>query len=150
MGFFTSAVSSAAKAINGGYTLAAVERFSREAGWRVSERRGNKVTVYLEDPIGFDRPIIVNCGQFLVMATFSLATMTEVPGEISGFLLCRNDDLVYGKWGVAVEDGEAMFGLCYVRSLEGLDAVAFRSICEEMATEAGSFDGRMQRAGLLR
>ena len=150
MGFFTSAVSSAAKAINSGYTLSTVERFCRELGWPVSERRGNKVTVYLQDPIGHERPIVVNCSQFVILATFSLVTLAEVPAEISGFLLCRNNELVYGKWGVSVEDGEAHFHLGYVMNAEGLNATSFIAICEEMATEAGGFDGRMQRAGLLR
>ena len=142
MGFFTRAAP-----ING--TLSMVGRFCREAGWTANQRSEKSMVVFIRDSIGYDRPVIVSTGKFVVIGADSLVTMQQVPGEIAGMLLMRNDDLVYAKWSAYLDDGEVGFRLFHLLPAEILNAAIFRTICDEMVEEIGGFDGQMQRAGYL-
>jgi len=149
MGLFGDVVAAVGAGVKRGYVQSQVRQFCQRVGWPVEERGENLLWIHIHDPVGFKRAIVVNCKKFIFLGTFSHVTLTQAPGEITGHLLTRNDDLLFGKWSVSVDDGEISFHLGYMLPPDTLTETMFFAVCEEMAKEAGTFDAQMQQAGLL-
>jgi hypothetical protein len=89
----------------------------------------------------------------MLISTFSGAVVpvSRLPLEVMGYLLTRNRQLASGAWQASVmdNDGSVKFALAYCALVAGLDAAAFKIICEAMVQEAHEFDVKMKAIGLL-
>lgn len=135
--------------------LAAIERLCRELGWSVDERVGDHgIVLHFRDPLVNIRKVLVTGGESVAsISTFSAATLSssQVPQEVLGYLLLRNNELTTAAWRVsASDDGNAVFALAYCALIGGMNAATFKYICETQVKEANAFDTKMQAAGLLR
>jgi hypothetical protein len=134
--------------------VAAIEQFCRELCWSVDERVGDRgIVLHFRDPLMNIRKVLVTCGESIAsILTFSAATLlpSQVPQEVLGYLLIRNNELTTGAWRVsASDDGNASFALAYCALIGGLNADTFKYICETQVKEAHAFDTNMKSAGLL-
>jgi len=134
--------------------LAAIEQLCRELGWSVDERVGDHgIVLHFRDPLVNIRKVLVTCGESIAsILTFSAAALpsSQVPREVLGYLLIRNNELTTAAWRVsASDDGIASFALAYCVLIGGLNAATFKYICETQVKEAHAFDAKMKGAGLL-
>lgn len=130
------------------------ERLCQELGWSIDERNGEGVVLYFNDPtIGVRKGLVTEGAKVMLISTFSGAVVpaSRVPVEVMGYLLTRNTQLAAGAWQASVmdNDGNVKFALSYCALVAGLDAAAFKIICEAMVKEAHEFDVKMKVAGLL-
>jgi hypothetical protein len=131
-----------------------IDRLCQEIGWGVDERTSDGVALYFNDPLVRIRKVMATEGDRLVLfQTFSAAVIpaARLPVQVLGYLLSRNTELATCAWQASVNDnnGNLAFALAYCALVEGLDAYAFKNICEVMVKEAYEFDAKMKAAGLL-
>ena len=63
--------------------------------------------------------------------------------------LARNDESVFGKWQITVEDGVASVHLRYTALTNGLDAEHFKLICTTLVNEVAFVEEALHRQGML-
>ena len=131
-----------------------IERLCQEVGWGIDERNSDGVVLYFNDPVIRIRKVMVTEGtKVMLISTFSGAVVaaSRVPVEVMGYLLTRNTQMAAGAWQASVmdNDGNVKFALAYCALVAGLDATAFKVICEAMVKEVHEFDVKMKVAGLL-
>jgi hypothetical protein len=131
-----------------------IERLCQELGWSIGERNGEGVVLYFNDPaIGVRKVLVTEGDKVVLISTFSGAVVpaARLPVEVMGYLLTRNTQLAAAAWQASVmdNDGSVKFALAYCALVVGLDATAFKVICEAMVKEAHEFDVKMKAAGLL-
>lgn len=137
-----------------GQAAGRIERLCQELGWSIDERNGEGVGLYFNDPtIGVRKVLVTEGAKVMLISTFSGAVVppSRVPAEVLGYLLTRNTQLAAAAWQASVmdNDGQVKFALAYYALIEGLNAAAFKIICEAMVKEAHEFDVKMKAAGLL-
>jgi hypothetical protein len=130
------------------------ERLCQELGWSIDERNGEGVVLYFNDPeIGVRKVLVTEGAKVMLISTFSGAAVpaSRLPVEVMGYLLTRNTQLAGAAWQASVMEnsGSVKFALSYCALIAGLDAAAFKVICEVMVKEAHEFDVKMKAAGLL-
>jgi hypothetical protein len=135
-------------------TAGHIERLCQELGWSIDERNGEGVVLYFNDPTFGVRKVLVTEGaKVMLISTFSGAVVpaSRLPVEIMGYLLTRNTQLAGAAWQASIMEngGSVKFALAYCALIAGLDATAFKVICETMVKEAHEFDVKMKAAGLL-
>ena len=131
-----------------------IDRLCQEIGWSIDERTSDGVVLYFNDPLVRIRKVVVTeSTRLILLQTFSAATMpaARVPVQVMGYLLSRNTELATCAWQASVNDnsGNVAFALANCALVGGLDAAAFKAICEAMVKEAYEFDVKMKAAGLL-
>jgi hypothetical protein len=131
-----------------------IERLCQELGWSIDERNGERVILYFNDPtLGVRKVLVTEGAKVMLISTFSGAVVpaSRLPVEVLGYLLTRNTQLAGAAWQASVMDngGNVKFALAYCGLIAGLDATAFKVICEAMVKEAHEFDVKMKAAGLL-
>lgn len=131
-----------------------IERLCQELGWSIDERNGEGGVLYFNDPeIGVRKVLVTVGAKVMLISTFSGAVVpaSRLPVEVMGYLLTRNTQLAAAAWQASVMDngGNVKFALAYCALIAGLDAAAFKVICEMMVKEAHEFDVKMKAAGLL-
>lgn len=130
-----------------------IERLCQELGWSINDCNGEGVLYFRDTTIGV-RTVLVKRGlKFALISTCSEAMLpaSRLPAEVMGYLLTRNTQLAMAAWQASVmdNDGQVKFALSYCAFVPGLDAAAFKIICEAMVKEAHEFDVKMKAAGLL-
>jgi hypothetical protein len=133
-----------------------IDQLCRELGWSVDEREGSVVHLHFNDPAHGIRKVRIADGDDCVV-TFSAHSFAVIPprkvtGEMLAYLLRRNiSGSGLGMWGMYVDERHNVwFNLLYQALGDGLDAEAFKYICQSLATEAADFDGKMREEGLLK
>jgi hypothetical protein len=131
-----------------------IARLCQELGWSIDERNGEGVVLYFNDPaIGVRKVLVTEGAKVMLISTFSGAVVpaSRVPVEVMSYLLTRNTQLAAAAWQASVmdNDGQVKFALAYCALVAGLDATAFKVICEAMVQEAHEFDVKIKAAGLL-
>ncbi len=137
-----------------GQALGRVEGLCQELGWAVDERNSDGIALYFHDSAGGIRKVMVTEGaKVLLISTFSRAVVpsSRVPIQVLGYLLARNTEMAAGAWQASATEhgGSVKFALAYCALSDGLNAAAFKVICEAMVREAHEFDVKMKAAGLL-
>jgi hypothetical protein len=131
-----------------------IERLCYELGCSIDERNGEGGVLYFNDPTLDVRKVLVTEGaKVMLISTFSAAVVpaSRVPIEVMGYLLTRNTQLAAAAWQASIMDngGNVKFALAYCALIAGVDAAAFKIICEAMVKEAHEFDVKMKAASLL-
>lgn len=131
-----------------------IERLCQELGWSIDERNGEGVVLYFNDPtLGVRKVLVTEGAKVMLISTFSGAAVpaSRLPVEVMGYLLTRNTQLAAAAWQASITDngGNVKFALAYCALIAGLDAAAFKIICEAMVQEAHEFDVKMKAVGLL-
>lgn len=159
MGFFVELANGIADGFRASVTddceRGRIERLCRELGWSVDERDARKISLHFKDPLAGIRKLFISHGDepLVLIAVYSYAILPaeKVPPEVNGYLLSRSAEMPLGAWQASCDsDGDVLFSLRYVAAGRGLTAPLFKFICEALVREAGAFDERMGRAGLLR
>lgn len=130
----------------------------REIGWKINEVRDGAAHLKFRDSNALEgvRDIVVceDTAPFARVYCISHAILPsdDVPAPIMIYALLRNNDIPLGKWGVHVSSSkrQAVFVLDRWALAHGLDAAAFKVICESTLNEVSEFDARMRKSGLMR
>lgn len=138
-----------------GYEPGRIERLCRELGWAVDAKDAKGIWLYFVDPQAGVRKLRITCCD-RTMVGMKVLSNAVLPGHtvappVIGYLLRRNEEVTVGAWSVRIDDEDKVsFALNYEALGDGLDAVAFKVICEQLIKEALAFDDKMRQAGFLR
>jgi hypothetical protein len=134
----------------GGGRTAAVEALCAELGWSVDERSGpGAILLHFRDPAIGVRKVIVSvgeCGDIGVVSVLSASQLRQAPGELVGYLLNRNAQMLPAWQMTRSDGGEFTFAVKQGVFLRGMRAAAFRLICETLLKEAHDFDSKLRGA----
>jgi hypothetical protein len=133
-----------------------IDALCRELSWPVDERDGNTVCLHFTDPAGERRGVYIepngeSAGVF-VFCCFSNAVKhpEAFPAEVPLYLLVRNWEMCGGAWSGNIDAaGSLRFCAEYVALAAGLNAAAFRNICEGLVNEVAAFDVKLRMAGVM-
>ncbi len=135
-----------------------VEACCAQLGWSIDERMGTDgIILYFNDALMPDtiRKLLITgsaSGPLAVFTVFSAGSIPaeQVPAEVLGHLLVRNQKAVFPAWQVMdQENGNAGFAVTYCALVQGLEAGIFEVICKTMCNEVHEFDAKLRQAGML-
>jgi hypothetical protein len=132
-----------------------IDRLCRELGWTVDERDGRTVRLHFSGRNGGTRKVSVVDGDETIVTFVShsdaVIPAARVAPDVMAYLLRRNlNESGIGNWAMHVDDEDkVMFALIYQPLGGGIDAQAFKYICESLVNEVADFDGKMRSARLL-
>jgi hypothetical protein len=152
---FTGGQSNGASFGRGSPARGRIENLCTQLAWTVDERDGKGIKLHFNDPLVKTRKVMIYDGDdpLVVFEVYSYAYLParEVPQEIMGHLLLRNNDMGVGAWGALVDDkGDAFFSVKYYALGDGITAQALKYITAALIKETFEFDKKMHAAGLLR
>lgn len=130
-----------------------IERILDELEWSIDERKGKTIGLNFRCPVVGVRPVYISKGDeaLVFFAVYSGVTFDsrKVPDFATNFALVQNDELIFGRWGAAIEDDEMGFRMVYTALGDALTAEGVKAICERMIEDAAIFDQRMKQEGWL-
>jgi hypothetical protein len=132
-----------------------MDRLSRELGWPVDARHGHAIVHFFPgDAITPRRDVIIAHPPGHSIATFSCACRARFASRSMtapqfALFLARNDESVFGKWQIAIEDGVVSVHLRYTALTGGLDAEHFKAICSSLVGEVAFVEEALRGQGML-
>jgi hypothetical protein len=132
-----------------------VQGFCHRVGFPIAEADGEAVTLHFNCPLFRVRRLLICAAddELVMFDAFSHCTLRyeQIPREVFGYCLERNNAMALGGWKMSADEkGVVQFGVRYCASVNGLSDVSFKFISEKLVTEAGTFDEKLHKAGLLR
>lgn len=133
----------------------AVHRLLGELGWSVDEHHDNSTIglLFKGDHVAARRMVLVTYDPGDPVIIFwgkcgGLFTERTLPTGLMEELLLRNK-LDVGSWYASVHDDVAGFIYRYVALTAGVDADAFRTICEKIVGEVAAVESLLHQQGLM-
>ena len=132
-----------------------IDRLSHENGWTPDVRRGDLIVHFFKgDAITPRREVIIVHPPRDLIATFSCACRAKFSARSMttpqlALFLARNNESIFGKWQIAIEDGTVTADLRYTALATGLNAEFFKMICVKMVGEVAFVEEALRSQGML-
>lgn len=153
MGFFDAFSNGTATANRSGGLL---DQLSQQNGWTPDMRDGNVIVhIFKGDAITPQRGVTIGhlpgeplvCFSCPCRATFTARSMTSP--QLALFL-ARNNESVFGKWHITINDqGQVSAALGYTALTGGLNADFFKRICVMLLAEVAFVEQALHSQGML-
>ena len=132
-----------------------LDRLSQANGWTPDARQGHTIAHFFKgDAITPRRDVVIVHTPDDPFAVFSCACRAKFAARSMttpqlALFLARNDQAMFGKWQISIEDGMVSAHVRYTALTEGLTPEIFKTICVTLVGEVAFVEEALHSQGML-